>query len=340
MKVTVTGGAGYIGCVLVPMLLERGHEVQVFDKLFFGDYGLEPVLGQIDLVKGDIREFPSEILEGQDAVIHLAALSNDPTAEYNPKANHEINTVGALEVAKACVEKNVPKYIMASSCSVYYTPTPTDIFFDETSKVNPSAPYSKSKIEAEREIIKLKSEEFHPCFLRKGTVFGYSPKMRYDLVVNAMTKYSYTTGVMNVFAGGEMYRPLIDIKDVSLAYITCLNAPNEKISGQVFNILHKNYIILALAHWVKYALRDKKDIRVNVDYEKGNTRSYRVDASKIERELGFRAELGITQAVNEIWSKIEEGKCNDFDNPKYYNIRWMETLVEMKETLKDMGRIF
>ena len=338
MRVTVTGGAGYVGSVLVPRLLAEGHEVRVFDKLLFGDGSLREVAKNIELVKGDIRRFPDDLLRGQDAVIHLAALSNDPTAEYNPKANHEINTVGAVNVARACAKMGVPRFIMASSCSIYYSPTPTEEFMSEDSRVSPTAPYSKSKKEAEDAIIKLKSKEFHPCFLRKGTIYGWSPRMRYDLVVNAMTRTAYENGVINVNSGGEMYRPLLDINDAADAYLACLNASEGDVSGEVFNVLHKNYIVLALAHWMKYVLRGKKNIDVNVSYDNANTRSYRVDASKIEAKLGFKAGRGISQAVNDMWGRINGGESSDFQNPKYYNIRWLELLVE-EARLKGTGDV-
>lgn len=339
MKVTVTGGAGYIGCVLVPKLLEAGHEVTVFDKLFFGKEGLSDVEGRIDVIQGDIREFPDDILKGQDAVVHLAAFSNDPTAEYNPQANREINHRGAVNVAKACVKHGISRFVMASSCSVYYSPTPTEEMMDETTPVNPTAPYSKSKRDAEIDIMNMASKDFHPCFLRKGTVYGASPKMRYDLVVNVMVRNAYQNGVMKVFSGGEMYRPLVDVNDVCKAYLTCLKADEDMVSGEVFNVLHKNYIILALAHWLKHVLRDKKDIQVDVDYETGNTRSYRVDNKKAQEVLGLRCNLGITQAAQDIWSRIESGEISDFQNPMYYNIKWLELLVEMQDKLKGFGKI-
>ena len=170
MKVLVTGGAGYIGCVAVRQLLDKGEAVRVFDKLYFGDQGLADVGDKIDLVQGDIRLFDPRVLDGCNAVIHLAGLSNDPTAEFNPKANHEINTVGTDVVARACKERGVSRFVFASTCSIYdlgfYAP---DFVRDEDSEVRPRAAYAVSNFEAERILLGLADERFCPVILRQGT---------------------------------------------------------------------------------------------------------------------------------------------------------------------------
>jgi nucleoside-diphosphate-sugar epimerase len=340
-RVLVTGGAGYIGCVAVRELLKKGYEVKVFDKLFFGKEGLKDVDSRIEIVQGDIRAFDPEILRDIDAIIHLAALSNDPTAEYNPKANYDINTIGTEIVAKAARDAGIERFIFASSCSVYYSPHPTEELVDEETRIEPTAPYSKSKYLAEQTLLKLRNEDFKPTILRQGTVFGYSPRMRYDLVVNTFVKNAYIRGALTANNGGEMYRPLVSVGDIAKAYIACLEAPSEKIDGEIFNVLHKNYIILALAHWIKYVMRDKKDIRVNVEYgNEDNTRSYRVDNTKIKRVLGYSAEEGISPAISEMWEALSNGGGKDIDNPIYYNIKWMDLLNTMGARVKEIGGVF
>ncbi|MCE1245064.1 MAG: SDR family oxidoreductase [Firmicutes bacterium] len=339
--ILVTGGAGYIGCLLVKQLLERGKQVRVFDKLYFGKDALKDVENRIELVQGDIRDVEPSVLDGIDGVIHLAGLSNDPTAEYNPKANDEMNHIGTRRLAEACKEKGVKRFVYASSCSIYYTLTPEDTMLDEESPVSPTAPYSKSKFDGENALKALEDDSFCPVILRKGTIFGQSPRMRYDLVVNTFSLHAYLKGRVTVHGGGEMWRPLLDINDAVDAYIACLDAPEDRVKGQIFNVVHKNYRILELAHWLKYILREKKQLEVDVRYlESAPVRSYRVNGDKIKRAIGFEPKRGITPAALAIWEGLEGKTEMDLSHPRYYNIRWMELLVEMEERIKSMGRIF
>jgi nucleoside-diphosphate-sugar epimerase len=337
-KILVTGGAGYIGSVVVRELLDKGYEVLVYDKLYFGKIGLAEVEPRIEIIQGDIRKFNPEILSDVDGIFHLAALSNDPTAEYNPPANFDINTRGTEIVAAAAKKKGIERFIFASSCSVYYSPHPTEEMMTDKSKINPTAPYSKSKYLAEKKLLEMRGKDFKPTILRKGTVFGYSPRMRYDLVVNTFVKDAYQKGRLSINAGGKMYRPLVSIKDVAKAYIACLEAPVDKVDGQIFNLVHKNYVILELAHSVKNVLKDRKNIEIDVE-EKGVPRSYKVDGSRIKDVLGFEPGEGISCAVNEMWSHIESNP-NALNDPIHYNIKWMELLHEMEGRLKNMDGVF
>ncbi len=339
--ILVTGGAGYIGSLLVRELVERGEKVRVFDKLYFGKDSLSEVLGRIELVQGDIREFKDSVLDGVESVVHLAALSNDPCAEYNTEANLEINYRGAENLALACKRKGIRRFVFASSCSIYYTLDPDDELKTEETPIAPTAPYSLSKRKAEEALLALADADFCPVILRKGTVFGYSPRMRYDLVVNTFTRDAFEGGRLTVAGGGEMWRPLLDIKDAVEAYLLALSAPEDKVRGRIYNVAHKNYRILELAHWVKEVLRPRRCIEVDVRYfPPVKLRSYRVSLGKIRDELGFEARRGIAHSVNEMWEIVESGKCNDFQNPHYYNIRWMCLLHEMEQRLKEIGRIF
>ncbi len=338
--VLVTGGAGYIGCVLVPLLLRRGYRVRVFDKLVFGDEGLAEVAGQIEIVQGDICGFDEGVLDDIDKVIHLAALSNDPTAEFAPRANHLINVEGTRQVAEACVRRKIKRFVFASSCSIYYTLNPYETLLDEDAPIKPTAPYSVSKQQAESLLCELAGPEFCPTFLRKGTIFGPSPRMRYDLVVNAFSKDAWDKNRLTVFAGGEMWRPLLDVQDAAEAYINTLELPEEIIRAKPFNVLHKNYRILELAHWTKYVLRDKRSIEVDVLYHDDILpRSYQVSGERFGEAFGYTPHRGISQAVLSMWQRFEQGKGTDFGNPEYYNIAWLKMLTTMQKRLASMGPV-
>jgi nucleoside-diphosphate-sugar epimerase len=340
MHVLVTGGAGYIGCRLVPALLGRGHQVTVVDKLYFGDVGLEPVKGRIRLYTADVRDIPEPAFDGVDALIHLAGLSNDPTAEYNPSANFQINTEAAIALAKRAKQRQIERFVFASSCSIYYTLQPDDTLRDENYPIAPKAPYSLSKHEAEKGLIALADDNFSPVMLRKGTVFGQSARMRYDLVINTFTKDAYADRRLVIHAGGRMWRPMLHIDDAVDAYIAAIEAPRHKVHNQVFNVLSENYRILDLGYQVREVLEHQKGIRLNLQVQQvGTSRSYRVDGSKFRESLGLRCERSIGSAVDEIWDKLEEG--TEYDHPIHYNIRWLETLCDMQRRLKVMnGRVF
>jgi nucleoside-diphosphate-sugar epimerase len=339
--VLVTGGAGYLGCVLVPALLERGARVRVFDKLVFGDEGLAPVRDRIDLVQGDVCAFDDGVLDDIDGVVHLAGLSNDPTAEYNPEANMAINVGGTRQVAEACVRRRVRRFVFASSCSIYYSLNPYEGLLDEDSEISPTAPYSRSKWLAERFLAELASPEFCPTSLRMGTLFGASPRMRYDLVVNVFARDAWDRGRLTVHTGGEMWRPLLGVTDAAEAYVNALDLPASLVSGRAFNVLHKNYRVLELAHWSKHVLRERKDIEVDVLYQDGaRARSYQVSGRAFRKVFGYDPPHGIAQALLALWERFERGVATDFGNPAYYNLAWLKLLTSMQERLARMGPIF
>lgn len=339
--ILVTGGAGYLGCVLVRELLNKGEAVRVFDKLFFGDEGLDEVRDKIELIQGDLRYFDEAILDGIDSVIHLAGLSNDPTAEYNPKANHEMNTVATETLATTCKRRGVKRFVFASTCSIYDKGLYADDFLlDETSEVAPRAAYAVSNYEAERILLAMADETFCPVIVRKGTLYGFSPRMRYDLVVNTFVKDALMNGALKVFCGGEMWRPLVDVTDAAKAYICCVEAPERKVRGQVFNLVYKNYRILELAHWVREAFRPIRKLEIEVDYSHYMTRSYRVSGQKIETVLGFKPTVPVKESVERMVQLVQRNGYTDFLNPKYYNIQWLTLLCEMEATLKSIGSVF
>ena len=344
MKVLVVGGAGYLGSVLVNELLERGYAVRVFDRLFFGEGGLSDVRDRVDLVAGDVRQMAPSVLEGVDAVINLAGLSNDPTAEYNPQANHQMNTVAAESLARLCRERGIKRHILASSCSIYdigVGAPEKDVLLDEESPVAPKAAYSSSKYKAEKALLALRNEHFCPVLLRMGTLFGFSPRMRYDLVINTFVKDVLSHGHLTVHYGGEMWRPLVSVKDAARAYIVCLEAPEDKVSGQLFNIVYDNFRISEAALRVRETMSAQNiPAEVRVDYSYRGVRTYRVSGRKILRALEFKPLIGIEDAVREMVGSIAKRHFEDFDNPRYYNIRWMQLLEEADRIVKVTGHIF
>lgn len=337
-KVLVTGGCGYIGSVLVPMLLERGYEVRVFDKLYFGEESLRGVRDKIELIPGDIRSFDPATLEGVSGVIHLGALSNDPTAEFDPQANYSINFDGTVALATACKKRCVQRFTFASGCAVY------GFFVDEIANEDtptyPQSDYAKSKLDAELALQKMAGKDFCPVILRQGTIFGLSPRMRWDLVVNAFVMHAFKSGQLDVWFGGEAWRPVVHIKDVAEAHIRCLEADADKVRGEVFHVVCKNYRILELAHRVRRALAEM-GIRVEVDvnYDEVDNRSYQVSNQKLSQVLGFTPKRSVEEGVEEIVEVLQRGQYRDFDHPVYYNLPWMKLLVDVEERLKKTGKV-
>ncbi|HOV72386.1 MAG TPA: SDR family oxidoreductase [Candidatus Hydrogenedentes bacterium] len=339
--ILLTGGAGYIGAVAVRELLDKGFAVRVLDKFLYGSYPLDAVKNQVEIVEGDICDLDESVLDGVKGVIHLAGLSNDPTAEFNPEANHRMNTVATQTIAEACKRRGIKRFIFASSCSVYDRGLMAeDILQDETSPLEPRAAYATSKFAAEQILLKLADDTFQPTILRQGTVYGWSPRMRYDLVINTFVKSAFEDRKLTVHCGGEMWRPLVDVTDVAKCYLACLEADLGVVGGQIFNLSHKNYRILELAHWVKKALQDIVDIDIVVEYGSQRGRSYRVSTRKIETALGFRPIVSVEDSARDMALKVKAGINADFANPKYYNIRWLELLLEMQAHLRRLGNIF
>lgn len=343
-KVLLVGGAGYVGCVLAEELVERGYAVKILDRLYFGDHGLREIRDRVELVASDMRVIDPEILSDVDAVVNLGGLSNDPTAEYNPKANYEMNTTATIELANMCQQLGVRRYVFASSCSIYDRGVGNDlgdVVQDETSQVDPRAAYSGSKRAAEKALLEMVGDEFCPVILRKGTVYGFSHRMRYDLVVNTFIKDALSKGHITVFYGGEMWRPLVDVRDAARAYIAALQAEENLVKGEIFNVSFQNMRISELALRVREALRDMGiDIDVRADYGYRGVRSYRVSAQKIQRVLNFQPKVGIEESAKNLVEQIERFGYDDFDNPRYYNIRWMRLLEEAADIIRITGSVF
>jgi nucleoside-diphosphate-sugar epimerase len=319
VKVLVTGGAGFIGSVLIPMLLDDGHSVRVVD---LGYFGLDHVDDRAELFPGDILDFDRKWLVGVDAVIHLAGLSNDPMAWFSPRLNYMLNAAGTGIVAQATKAAGISRLIFASTCSVYGTDDQEEV--GEDRPANPPYPYAISKLMAERALLCLADDEFRPIIFRKGTVVGWSPRMRFDLVTNAMVKSAVTQHAIAIH-NPELWRPLIDVEDVARAYLAALEA--ERSVGGVFNISTSNYRLLELAETVAAALADfGVEASLEVQHLQG-LRSYRVRTDRAESVLGFRPLKTMATTVRDIMANLIANSVFHFEDARYYNIRQMQRLV-------------
>jgi nucleoside-diphosphate-sugar epimerase len=313
MKVVVTGHHGYIGSVLAPALQEAGHDVAGLDTFYYRgcDFGngsdFEPVLAL------DVRDVRPADLEGFDAVVHLAALSNDPLGDFNPSWTYAINRDGTIALARAAKEAGVRRFVFASSCSMYGA-SERDAPLAEDAPLRPLTPYAESKVAAEEALAELAGDDFAPVSMRNATVYGVSPRLRLDVVLNNLVAWAHTTGAIRLQSDGSSWRPLIHVRDVARATLALLDAPDEAVRGEAFNIGsgEQNYRIRALAEIVHERLP-----HCQVTFAEGasaDPRSYRVDFSKFEAafpecRFEWTAERGadeLVQAYGEAELKMDE----------------------------------
>ena len=342
-KILVTGGAGYIGCVLTNTLVKKGYSVRILDTFYWGKDVLKNHRNRVEIIQADIRNIESKVLKNVSSVIHLAALSNDPMADFNPSANFEINTYATAHFAKLCKRNGVNKFIFSSSASIYHKdPIKAGAIYDERSSVLPKAAYSLSKLQAETELLKLTDDNFSPVILRQGTVYGFSPRMRYDLVVNTMVKDVLSSGKISVYCEGKEWRPLIDITDIARAYIAVLKSSDQKIKGQIFNLVYKNFNILDLAKIIKRVIVTEEiaNPKIIVDSRLRKARSYQISGEKIKKVLGWQPKMSVEDSVRHMLTKITSGEFANYNHPRFYNIEWMKLLVSVSDTLKKVKRVF
>jgi nucleoside-diphosphate-sugar epimerase len=342
-KVLVVGGAGYIGCVLVEELLAKGYSVRVLDRLFFGREPIRSFADRVELVEEDMRDFDESHVADCGAVINIGGLSNDPTAEFAPRANEEMNTHASIRVAEVAKAAGVGRLIFASTASIYdrgVGEESRDVLLDEEAEVDPKAAYATSKLAAERGILPLADEDFAPVAFRMGTVFGFSPRMRYDLVVNTFVKDALSEGTLHLFYGGEMWRPLVEVQDVARAYVTALESDPDRVRGQLFNLAGGNFRISELALHARRAF-DHLDIDVDldVDYAYRMVRSYRISSEKALRVLGFSPRVTVEESIERMVTEIRRRGLTDFSHPRYYNIERMKLLEEIVGIISRQGYV-
>lgn len=330
MKVLVTGSGGYIGSVLCGKLLEDGFEVTGLDTGFYVGCNFFKVPYTIRQISKDVRDIAPRDIIGFDAVIHLAALSNDPIGTINPELTSEINFRASVRLAEYAREAGVKRFIFSSSCSIYGIAGEEDV--DERGKLDPVTEYARSKVESEEKIAGFADEHFSPVILRNATVYGISPMMRTDLVVNNLAGWAYTTGKMRIMSDGTPWRPLIHIQDICNAFIAVLKAPRPLIHDQVFNVgsINENYRIKDIVDIIK-----KKMPECDIEYtgEHGaDERTYRVNFSKITKVLAdhFKPQWNVDRGVEEIFAAYKEKKLlkDDFQGDKFIRLKRIKKLLK------------
>lgn len=330
-RVLVTGGAGYLGSVMVPMLLDEGYRVTVLDRFLFGREPLAPVAdhARLTLIDGDVRDIANHpgLLEDTDAIIHLAALSNDPACDLKPELTHRVNFEATGELARRAARAGVRRFVFASSCSVYGSnPSP---LVDERSELHPVSLYAQKKAEAEEALFALPSPGMTVTALRMATLYGLSPRMRFDLAVNLMTLNAATLRKIFVLGGGEQWRPFLHVSDASRAFLMAMQAPPYMVDREVFNVGadEHNFQIGQLAQIVSEALPNL-GVEVNTVPDDADRRSYRVSFQRIAERLGFRPQADFTESVIEIAGAIQAGRLGDCQDIRYYTVKRMKEFSE------------
>ena len=330
MRVLVTGHDGYIGAVMVPMLRDAGHEVvgldaYLFEGCVFGHTGTRDVAS----LRCDIRDVRAVDLEGFDAIIHLAALSNDPLGDLNPECTYEINHRAAVRLARLAKGAGVSRFLFSSSCSLYGVSDGAGLLCEDAA-FHPVTPYGTSKIRVEEDVSQLADRNFSPTFLRNATAYGVSPKLRGDLVVNNLVGFAYTTGEILISSDGTPWRPLVHVEDISRAFLAVLQAPRTLIHNEAFNVgrSEENYQIRDIAEMVKDVVPS-----ATVTYAAGggpDPRCYRVDCEKLLTTLpGFAPQWTVRQGIEQLYAAYQANRISvdEFLGTKYLRIKHIRMLL-------------
>ncbi len=328
--VLVTGAGGYIGTTLVPLLLEAGYAVRAVDRFFFGRE-LLPDHERLEIVRQDARLIDPALFAGIDHVIDLVAISNDPSGEEFSRETDQINHVSRVRTARLAREAGVKRYVLPSSCSLYGFQEP-GVIADETTPTNPLTAYARANEMAEHGVLPLASDDFTVVVLRQATVYGYSPRMRFDLAINGMVFGAWKTGKLPLMRDGSQWRPMVHVRDTARAQIFMLSAPADRINGQIFNVGsdENNYQIGPLAQIVADTLPN--DVAIEW-YGDPDHRSYRVGFDKIEA-LGFKAELTAVDGVRDVLAALEDGRTDK--TTQTITLAWYKELVTWHERIKEL----
>lgn len=329
MKVLVTGHKGYIGTILVPMLKAHGHEVSGMDSDLFRNCTFGSLdLGIPETIK-DIRDATIDDVKGFDAILHLAGLSNDPLGNLNADLTYEINHRATVRLAEFAKEAGVSRFLFSSSCSNYGASG--NDWLTESSAFNPVTPYGESKVFSERDLAKLADDNFHPVYLRNATAYGVSPRLRFDLVLNNLVAWAYTTGKVLLKSDGTSWRPIVHIEDISRAFVALLHAPTEKIHNQAFNVARKedNYQVKDIANIVAEVVPNSH-VELSDDHFP-DPRNYKVDSSKIINEIPeFKPQWSVRKGAEELLEAYRKIglTLEEFEGIKYQRIGHIKNLLK------------
>ncbi len=338
MRVLLTGHDGYIGAVMIPMLQQAGHEVLGMDSHLYGRCAFGAYEDPVDSSARDIRDPDSVDLSDCDAVIHLAAISNDPLGSLNPDCTYEINHRASVELARRAKAAGVGRFLYSSSCSVYGA-TDTEQILDESAEFRPVTPYAKSKVMVEGDVSAFADDNFHPTHLRNATVYGVSPRLRGDLVVNNLVGWALTTGDIYLKSDGTPWRPLVHVEDVCRAFIAVLDAPVEVIHNEAFNVgrTEENFRISEVAELVHKALPETK-----ITYADGagpDPRCYRVNFDKIANALpGYQPTWTVPRGIDQLVSAYRKAGLTreDLEGPRYQRVKQIKTLLDSGQLDSDL----
>ena len=329
MKVLVTGSQGYIGTILVPMLIERGHDVTGLDTDYYRKCTYTADNIEHAFINKDVRDVTIEDLRDFEAVIHLAGLSNDPLGDYRPELTAEINEHASVEIAKLAKEAGVKRFLFASSCSNYGSAG--DDFLTEEAPFNPVTPYGESKVKVENALQILADDTFSPTYLRASTAYGLSPRIRFDLVVNNLTAWAFTTGKVYLKSDGSPWRPIVHVEDVALSYIAVLQAPRDLVHKEAFNVgsTSENYQIREIAQLVHEIV---PNCEIGFAPQAGpDKRNYRVNCDKIARTLhDYKPQWTARRGIEQLYEAYRNIglTLDDFEGPMFMRIAHIKKLIE------------
>src|SRR5215213_10785260 len=327
VRVLVDGDRGYIGAVLVPFVQAAGHEVVGLDVGWYDGCDFGPPTDGYEQRTGDIRDVSPGDLEGFDAVIHLAAISNDPIGHLNPDATYGVNARGAVHMAEVAKAAGVSRFLFSSSCSLYGAAGDKPV--DETGQFNPITPYGESKAMAEEGLSELADDDFSPTYLRNATAYGSSPRLRADIVVNNLTGTAYTQGSVRLQSDGSPWRPLVHVEDISRAFLALLEAPRDVIHNEAFNVGRDEDVVQIRT----IAEQVSQITGAPVSFAEGagpDARNYQVDFSKIRAKvLAFTPQWTVPQGIEEIWRDAHNRglTTEDFEGPRYVRLRRIQQLA-------------